>query len=245
MGLKGSVKAFSLDQLFEFLAASGHVGSLRVTHKSTNQKTVYLWHGGIYVERSEWSYRLGDVLIRFGHLSRGQLDEGLKIQKDKPDKRLGDILCELGHVTNEEILIARRKQVEEEIFDLFAWEDAFFEFDKDKVPESFEERLKDPEEFRFDVRAILMEATRRLDEWKRIHEHVPSFKRLYLPDEKDRETSAKRVQKAFKDGKVNSDISVFDGRRAVEELSRIFGLSQFETLSLIARFVANGDIRPL
>src|SRR3954470_15695842 len=119
MGLKGSVKAFSLDQLFEFLSASGHLGTLRVTHKSTNQKTVYLWHGGIYVERSEWSYRLGDVLIRFGHINRTQLEAGLAKQKEQPDKRLGHILGELGFVTNEVILLARRKQVEEEIFDLF------------------------------------------------------------------------------------------------------------------------------
>ncbi|MEZ0230571.1 MAG: DUF4388 domain-containing protein, partial [Planctomycetota bacterium] len=245
MGLKGSVKAFSLDQLFEFLAASGHLGTLRVTHKSTAAKTIYLYQGGIYVERSEWSYRLGDVLIRFGHINRQQLEAALGKQKDSPDRRLGDILCELGFVTNAVILQARRKQVEEEIFDLFSWEDAFFEFDKDKVPDKFDERVKDPEEFRFDVRAILMEATRRLDEWKRIHEHVPSLKRLYLPEDKDRETSTKRVLKAFKEAKVNADLAVFDGRRAVEELSRTFGLSTFETLSLLARFVANGDIRPL
>jgi hypothetical protein len=245
MGLKGSVKAFSLDQLFEFLSASGHLGTLRVAQKSTNQKTIYLWHGGIYVERSEWSYRLGDVLIRFGHISRQQLEAALVKQKDTPDRRLGDILLELGSTTNEIILVARRKQVEEAIFDLFSWDDAFFEFEKDVVPEGFEKRLEDPEEFRFDVRAILMEATRRLDEWKRIHEHVPSFKRLYLPEEKDRELSAKRVAKAFKEAKVNADIAIFDGRRAVEELSRTLGLSQFETLSLLARFVANSDIRPL
>jgi len=245
VGLKGSVKAFSLDQLLEFLSASGHLGTLSVTHKSKDKKTVYLWHGGVYVERSEWSYRLGDVLIRFGHITREQLDKALLQQKANPDKRLGDLLVDLKYTTNEMILIARRKQVEEEIYDLFSWEDAFFEFDKDKVPEGFEERVRDPEEFRFDVRAILMEATRRLDEWKRIHEHVPSVKRLYVPEEKDREGSAKRIAKAFKEAKVNSDVSVFDGRRAVEELSRTFGLSYFETLSLLARFVANQEIRPL
>ena len=245
MGLKGSVKAFSLDQLFEFLHASGHIGTLRVTQKSALTKTVYLLHGGIYVERSEWSFRLGDVLIRFGSITRAQLDEGLQKQKATPDLRLGDALIQLGFTTNEDIILARRRQVEEEIYDFFSWEDAFFEFEKDKLPDRFEERIKDPEEFRYDVRAILMEATRRLDEWKRIHEHVPSLKRLYLPEEKDRETSTRRIKKAFAETKVNADIAIFDGRRPVEELARAFGLSHFETLSLIARFVGNADIRPL
>src|SRR4029077_14683785 len=110
MGLKGSVKAFSLDQLFEFLSASGHLGTLRVTHKSKDAKTVYLWHGGIYVERSEWSYRLGDVLIRFGHITRAQLDAALLKQKENAERRLGDILVEHKATTMEIILLARRKQ---------------------------------------------------------------------------------------------------------------------------------------
>jgi hypothetical protein len=246
MGLKGSVKAFSLDQLFEFLHASGHVGTLRVAQKSSQTKTIYLFKGGVYVERSEWSYRLGDVLIRFGYISRDQLEAGLTKQKTQgPELRLGDALCALGYTTEEQILQARRKQVEEEIYDLFASDDAFFEFQKDALPDGFEKRLEDPEEFRYEVRSLLMEATRRLDEWKRIHEHVPSLKRLYLPEEKDREASNKRVLKAFKEMKVKGDITVFDGRLPVEELSRVFGLSHFETLSLLARFVGNGDVRPL
>src|SRR5581483_285336 len=96
MSLKGSVKAFSLDQLFEFLHASAHSGTLRVTHKNTSSKTLYLNSGGLYVERSEWSYRLGDVLIRGGVINREQLEAALVAQKSKGGTpRLGDILTEL------------------------------------------------------------------------------------------------------------------------------------------------------
>ncbi|MBI3724997.1 DUF4388 domain-containing protein [bacterium] len=246
MGLKGSVKALSLDQLFEFLHASGHKGTLRVTHKNSTSKTLYLWQGGVYVERSEWSYRLGDVLIRHGVINRDQLEQALKAQKAAGAQvRLGDILGQLGFAKQEQILAARRKQVEEEIYDLFAWEDAVFEFSKDAFPAGFEQRLKDPEEFRYETRSVLIEATRRLDEWKRIHENIPSLKRIYLPEEKDREASAKRMRKAFVEMKVVAEPSVFDGRRTVDELYRVFGLSHFETLSLIARFVTSQDIRPL
>jgi hypothetical protein len=246
MGLKGSVKAFSLDQLFEFLYASGHNGTLRVTHKSASSKTLYLSQGGLYVERSEWSYRLGDVLIRGGYITREQLESALAGQKQKPaGTRLGDVLCELGFTTAEQILLARRKQVEEEVYETFSWEDAFFEFDKDVLPSDFHDRIRDPEEFRYELRSVLMEAARRLDEWRRIHENVPSLKRIYIPEEKDKEVSAKRIRKAFVEMKVVAEPSIFDGRRPVEELARAFGLSQFETLSLLARFVGNRDIRAL
>ncbi len=255
MGLRGSVKAFSLDQLFEFLHASGHRGTLRVSQKTTAKKTLYLYQGGIYVERGEWTFRLGDALVRRATITREQLEAALARQKTT-GLRLGDTLVELGFTTNEHVLAARRLQVEEEIYDLFAWDDAVYEFDKDVLPEGFDERLKDPEEFRFDVRSILMEAARRLDEWKRIHENVPSLKRLYvLSDKPQQDVSAstsgavaapyKGIIKAFKETKVAQGPECFDGKRTVEEFVRLFGLSHFETLSLMARFCSMGLLRPL
>src|SRR5262245_11731204 len=171
MGLRGSVKAFGLDQLFEFLHASGHRGTIKVSQKASAKKTIYLHAGGVYVERAEWSFRLGDALARRGMITREQLDTALARQKEKPESRLGDILVDLGYTTPVHVLQARRLQVEEEVYDLFSWDDAVYEFSKDVLPDNFDERLKDPEEFRFDLRSILMEAARRLDEWKRIHEH--------------------------------------------------------------------------
>lgn len=244
MGLRGSVKAFGLDQLFEFLHASGHRGTLRVSQKSTAKKTIYLFQGGLYVERAEWTFRLGDALVRRGLITREQLEAGLARQR-VTGSRLGDTLIELGSTTNENVLLARRLQVEEEIYDIFSWDDAFFEFGKDAFPEKFEERLKDPEEFRFDLRSILMEAARRLDEWKRIHEHVPSSKRLTILSEKVGDAERKTVLKAFKEVKVVAEPEVFDGKRTVEELVRLLGLSHFETLSLLARFASQGFVRPL
>ena len=81
MGLRGSVRALSLDDLLGILGASGHEGSL-VVHHQDDKRTLYLYQGGIYVERSQWSFRLGDALVRKGEITHEQLDEALELGVD-------------------------------------------------------------------------------------------------------------------------------------------------------------------
>lgn len=250
MGLRGSVRAFGLDQLLEFLTASGHRGGLVLSHKDV-KKTLYLHDGGLYVERSTWSFRLGDALVRRAEITHEQLEEALALQRaavtkvgDVP-KRLGDILVELGHTTQERILAARRFQVEEEIYELFGWEDAFFEFAKDSLPADFEARLGDPEEFRFDVRTVLLEASRRLDEWQAIREALPSAKRLLVLTDKDDAFEHATTALVTAGSRRGTPDGVFDGRTPVGELPRTLGLSTFEAQALATRLLREGDVRPL
>lgn len=245
MALRGSVRAFSLEQLLNFLSASGHRGTLAIFHKDA-QKTLYLHQGGLYFERSNWSFRLGDALVRRAEISHDQLAQAVAEQeKGGQDERLGEVLVRLGFVTPERILAARRFQVEEEIYELFGWEDAFFEFTKDKLPPDFEQRLSDPEEFRFEVRSLLMEAARRLDEWQAIREVNPSEKRLLVLSEREGAWERATTALVTAGSRVVTPDRVFDGRTTVGELARALGLSRFEALAMATRLVRDGDVRPL
>jgi hypothetical protein len=247
MGLKGSVKAFSLEQTLKFLTASSHQGTLTVSHGEA-QKSLYLYAGGLYFEQSSFGFRLGDALIRAGKITAGQLEEGLAKQAAQPEEekqRLGDCLVELGHTTPEQIQAARKLQVEEEVYQLFGLEAAFFTFEKDALPEDFAERAKQPGEFRFEVGNVLMEAARRIDEWYKIQELLPSDRRLYLLSRTD--GTRKRVGKELKEARarVEDPDAVFDGRTTLGDMPFALGLSRYETNALVARLVDQGDVRPL
>lgn len=244
MGLRGSVKAFSLEQLLEFLSASGHSGSLDVYHEDA-RKTLYLSQGGLYLERANWSFRLGDALVRSGELAPAQLEEALKLQAEREGQRLGEVLNELGYTTEEKILAARRFQVEEEIYEAFAWEDAFFEFKKDSLPADFAERIQSPDEFRFGASSVLVEATRRRDEWQNIQDALPSEKRLYVLSSTPE--AAKRAGRELKEAhaRIIDPAEVFDGTRTLAELPHLLGLSRFETQSVVSRLLNAEHIFPL
>lgn len=250
MGLRGSVRAFSLDQLLNFLSASGHRGTLSIFHKDA-QKTLYLHQGGLYFERSNWSFRLGDALVRRAEITHEQLAQAVAEQESgaigttPSTERLGEVLTRLGFVTPERILAARRFQVEEEIYELFGWEDAFFEFAKDKLPADFDQRLAEPEEFRFEVRSLLMEAARRLDEWQSIRETLPSDKRLLVLSEREGAWEHATTALVTAGARVATPDSVFDGRTTLGDLPRLVGLSRFEAQAMATRLLRGGDIRSL
>lgn len=245
MGLRGSVRAFSLDQLLNFLSASGHRGTLSIFHEDA-QKTLYLHQGGLYFERSNWSFRLGDALVRRAELTHDQLARAVAEQeRSEGGERLGEVLVRLAFVTPERILAARRFQVEEEIYELFGWQDAFFEFAKDKLPPDFEQRLADPEEFRFDIQSLLMEAARRLDEWQAIREALPSEKRLFVLSEREGAWERATTSLVTAGSRVVTPDTVFDGRTPLADLARVLGLSRFEALALATRLLRGGDVRGL
>jgi uncharacterized protein DUF4388 len=243
VSLRGSVKAFSLEQTLEFLNSSGHTGTLTVQFKEA-RKDLYLYGSGLYLERSHWSFRLGDALVRSGAISAAQLEEGLAKQKES-EVRIGDALRELGYIDDDAILAARRTQVEEEIYELFGWEGAFFEFLNDELPDDFEERAKDKEEFRFDIPSVLMEVTRRQDEWSNIQESLPSERRLYVLSSD--EGATKRTTRELEEvhARHTDPSTVFDGTHPLAEYPHYLGLSRFEARSVVSRLLLAGDVRPL
>src|SRR5258705_14013628 len=82
---------------------------------------------------------------------------------------LGEELVNSSHVTRKGIQEVVRAQIGEEIYDLFLWKRAGFEF----IEGPPVEELRDPEShvirLSFDLNMLLLEAVRRTDEWTRIN----------------------------------------------------------------------------
>ena len=119
---------------------------------------------------------LGEILVRTRKITQAQLEEIL-IDQRISRKRLGDLLAERGIVSKESLEGALREQVAEEIYDLFSWAEAEFEF-----VEAVEFAPLDPNNplasivLDANVVSIMIEAARRVDELARIQEYIPDFK---------------------------------------------------------------------
>jgi len=61
-------------------------------------------------EEKKHPQKLGQILVHYKIITPEQLDEGLKIQKNK-EKRIGEILIDLGRVTQDEINWVLGKQL--------------------------------------------------------------------------------------------------------------------------------------
>ncbi len=127
--------------------------------------------------------RLGDLLIGRGKLKFEQLKEALAIQKSNRGRmRIGGVLVSQGFVTKQDVDDCLRYQLEEEICDLYAWNDATYEFEKDAEAETQEnvgaDSAKDSGAFLLqlsvDPQLIIREAQKRTEAIRQVAHRLSS-----------------------------------------------------------------------
>ena len=179
MRLKGDLESISLTELFQTLASQRATGVLTVT-SPVEQKVVAISSGEIAVlaDKLAERTRLGDLLIARGRLTESQLAEALKVQRQSEQRtRLGDLLVKTGLIKPEDIEASLKFQMEEELYDLFTWKKATFEFDGDRsIEEACADDLGESHMKRLSIepQAVIAEASRRMVEWDAIEQRLPS-----------------------------------------------------------------------
>lgn len=271
MSVRGSTQTISLVDLLTLIHGSGHAGTLKV-QVGENASKLHFFKGQIYLPTggSRGAYRIGALLVRAGKLSGRDLLRALQIQKNEGHReRLGDVLVRHDMVSRADLDQVIRTQFEEEICDLLFAENAYYEFRKDVLPAGFADARGHILALGFDTRSILMEASRRQDEWRRIHSAIPSTRSVYRtavvatgtwhvdPDGKVRSDIIQalpqavgpdleaEVVKRWKAGGAMFEANPFDGVKSVEEVVGASGLPTFVAMGVVARLRSDGVIREL
>mgnify|MGYP001580981471 CR=1 FL=1 len=173
MGFKGDLSSFHLADVFQTLSMSQKEGTL-VIEDGRAKKCIHFGRGTVRLlaTGARASLLLGEILVGYGVLSESQLEAALSNAK-QGGRRLGEVLQVMGFATQAQIDQVVHSQIEEELYDLFWWKAAHFEF-VDGAPS---EDLTDPHahatSLSFDVNALLFEAARRLDEWEKMQQALP------------------------------------------------------------------------
>lgn len=163
MELEGSLKAFSLPEILQFLAMGKLTGTLMVRHDQSGIDLVI--RGGRIVNSATFDHsrRLGQMLVHRRLILRSILDELLYDQKTAyQDKMLGQLLVERELISEDDLRAAIKAQLEEEIWELFSWETGEFRFEHQAEDEIRDVMVE------IDVEPLIIEGTRRIDEWKAI-----------------------------------------------------------------------------
>ncbi|HEU4339737.1 MAG TPA: DUF4388 domain-containing protein, partial [Planctomycetota bacterium] len=128
MALKGDLSTIGLGEVFQMISMSQKEGTL-VVQDGESRKAIYFGKEGVQLLSTgrRKGFRIGDILVRAGKISQEKLKEVLDQQKISK-KLLGEELVNSGHITRKDIQDVVRAQIEEEIYDLFLWKRAAFEF---------------------------------------------------------------------------------------------------------------------
>lgn len=233
MALKGDLASVDLAQVFQMLALNQKVGLLSIVGPRS-WRALYFDLRGVTLYYNE--HTLVDKVL--AHMVRaGRLvDDNVREAQDhaaQSGQRVVETLLAGGYVTEAELEELMRTEMEEEIYDLFFWREAKFEFFEGATTFEGREGVID-ERFFFSTDSLIMEAARRIDEWSFIQERIPG------PLEVFRVVQGANVMD--QDDAAVSLVQLADGKRNVARLIEVTGLSAFHVYKHLAVMLDQGLI---
>jgi hypothetical protein len=167
--------------------------------------------------------RLGEVLFRFGVVTREQIDKTVEAAKAS-GKRFGEAIMELEFVRAQDLFPMMARQLEEVFFAVLQVASGLFYFFDRYDEKAILHRHN------LNAGALLMEGARRMDEMHFFREKIPSDD--YIP------TPVPSAKKAPDD--LAEVFAQCDGKRSIAEIGRRIGQLEFEVTRAVFQLINGG-----
>ncbi|HVT42928.1 MAG TPA: DUF4388 domain-containing protein [Thermoanaerobaculia bacterium] len=171
MALEGTLRDFSLADIFQLIGLQRKTGVLTLRGKDDTVSVTFL-DGKVVSADSlnrRLENRLGTVLMKSGAISNDQLTRALEIQKETL-QRLGFILTHYGFISQDNLRQAIQVQILQIIYRLFRWKDGDYQFSQETTIEYDRDHVVP-----ITAESILMEGARMIDEWPIIEKRIRSY----------------------------------------------------------------------
>src|SRR2546425_2278093 len=250
MALEGTLRDFSLADIFQLIGLQRKTGVLTLRTKDDTVTVTFL--DGKVVGADSLTHRLenrlGTVLMKSGMLTSEQLTRALEIQKETL-QRLGFILTHYGIISADALKQALQLQILQIVYRLFRWKDGDYHFSQETTIEYDRDNVAP-----ITAESILMEGARMIDEWPIIEKRVRSSDMVFRKkpmaqdnivvvtgdeaDEVDFDDNAPPVKRRKTHGgsdkiRISQEekqvYELVDGRKTVTEIVEVSRLSDFDT----------------
>jgi hypothetical protein len=229
MSVSGNLKTMLPGDLLQWLSLGQKTGTLCVTNKGV-QKKIFFRNGRVISSASNDPREyLGQFLMSHGYITEEELMKAMEVQQQS-GILLGKILVMIDVINEEDLQRLMRLKAEEEIYDIFLWNEGDFQFLDDELP------TMEMIPLRVDVTGLIMEGTRRVDEWNRIHTLIAH--EALVP------SMVKEIpQEELEDDAQRTVINAIDGRRSLAELVLESRSSSFNVASTVYHFTREGYVK--
>src|SRR5947208_11111849 len=167
MGVSGNLKTMLPGDLLQWLSLGQKTGTLIVTKKAVEKKVFFKRGRVISSASNDPREYLGQFLMSHGYMTEPELMKAMQVQSES-SIFLGKILVMIDVIDEESLQRLMRRKAEEAIYDIFLWREGEFNFIDDELP------TMEMIPLQVDVTGLIMEGTRRVDEWQRIRLIIPN-----------------------------------------------------------------------
>src|SRR6476620_12034862 len=234
MAIEGPLRELGIHDVFQLLDLSRKTGALRVTSDLRDDEGVVLFDGGRVIHASVRSHptSIERILRQAGKVNDADLAVASALDT-RAGEGLGDRLVRAGVLTQRELERQLRLAIESVVFELLSWQEGFFSFEERAVAE-----VPIDAKIRISTESLLMEGARRIDEWSRIADKVPSMSAIpdLAPVEDDRASVLDLLPHEWE------VLMMIDGTRDLRGIAAALGRSEFEIAKIAYGLVSTGVV---
>src|SRR5256714_1331013 len=183
MALEGTLRDFSLADIFQLIGLQRKTGVLTLRTKEDTVTVTFLDGKVVGADdaRHRLENRLGHVLIKSGLLTQDQLNRALRIRKG-PLQRVASVLPPSGTLPADALKQAIQLQTLQIVYRLFRWKDGDYHFSQETTIEYDRDNVVP-----ITAESILMEGARMIDEWPIIEKRIRSYDTVFRKKLTDQE----------------------------------------------------------
>ncbi len=234
MALQGTLRDFSIAEIFQLIGQQQKTGMLTVTRDK--QVVHVIFDQGRVVGAAEGDHgeddRLAERLERMGLLSQESIRELRGAQRGSLS-RIGPVLAAQGTLPKEDLTALLRLEMINVVLGLFRWESGQYEFSARKVRFEPEFAIGVPAE------QVLLDGLRAKDEWPSIDRSLPTLSAI---PERAGEAPG-RMGEEGGGGPERTIYDLIDGKRSFRGVIDESRMGEFEACRILANFKAQGYIQ--
>ena len=234
MAIEGPLRELGIHDVFQLLDLSRKTGALRVTSELRDDEGNVLFDGGKVIHASIRSNptSIERILRQAGKIGDADMVAAAELPEE-PGTGLGDRLVMARVITQRELERQLRMAIENVVFELMSWREGFFSFEERVVSD-----VPVDARIRISTESLLMEGARRIDEWSRIADKVPSLSVVptLAPVEDDRASVLDLLPHEWE------VLMMIDGERDLRGIAGALGSSEFEIAKIAYGLVSTGVV---
>lgn len=235
MALVGNIRDFGLSDFLYLIDRGYKTGCLHLNRGQ--EEAILFFEKGKLIAASLKQGRheqMGDLLVRLGALSPQQAEQARQIQQRRDNGvTMTQVLIQENMLSEDLLQRTLQTHIEENVvYGLFGWPDGEFLFEHGQKPDPDTPVMPMP----VPVENLIMEGVRRIDEWGRIKDRIPSTDMIARfvdqPGEK-----AKGVKLSSEEWRVFARIN---GKDTLATIAQTTSLSEFDVCRVVYGFVTAG-----
>ncbi len=223
MALKGNLRDFSIVQLLNLINLARKTGTLRIDRGVEQAHLSFRGGKLVYATLDGAGRQLIPALREGGMITEEQARTIGSRAGARSDKELGLLLINAGYVSQKDILKSMQARVLDNVYPLFRWGEGSFHF------ESGEPQVDGLITVRIDLENLIMQGTRRLEEWERLQEDLPDL-HVSLKFADRPQTSLRDINLNVQEWRV---ISFINPRNTIQQIAQYNNMSDFQIRKIV------------